>query len=99
MLIRFLITLCAIALPAGCNQLSPAEKNIVGTWKNDASAPGVRFDFGPDHSFNAGNEVATFIVGSWRVEAERLVVSQVKAAGKPIAQSDCGGKIVSVTKD
>jgi len=81
--------------------VAPGEEKIVGTWRDDISDPTMRITFRPDHSFiiQGGDQHATFIEGSWRVEDGQLLISRVKAAGKPLAEAECGQKILSVTND
>lgn len=71
--------LLALSLPA-CERLSPAERSIVGTWKQENIDSTAYFVLNPDHSYAHVAEAGmnfprnTLICGgSWRVEAQDLI--------------------------
>jgi hypothetical protein len=101
MLARVIILLCVTALSVGYGDLPPDDEKILGTWRDNISDPSTRITFRPDHTFiiQAGDNLATFIEGTWHIKDAELVISQVKAAGKSLPDAVCGQRIISANKE
>jgi hypothetical protein len=100
MLKRALLVIAAVAL-LGCGRMSPAEREVIGTWQEESADSEMQYSFTSDHKVSlcfledGPCDQQHLVQGTWRIRGDDVVY---KLDWSPFAQKGEAPPVEEQTK-